>query len=42
MKSSAEELKEVESLTLPEMLVLNFDPKQEGVNLLDSRNRPMN
>ncbi|TSA34460.1 MAG: hypothetical protein D4R65_06105 [Verrucomicrobiaceae bacterium] len=42
MKSSAEELKEVESLSLPEMLVLNFDPKQEGINLIDSRNRPSN
>jgi hypothetical protein len=42
MKSSADELKEVESLTLPEMLVLNFDPKQEGINLIDSRNRPDN
>ena len=42
MKSSAEELKEVESLSLPEMLVLNFDPKQEGINVLDSRNRPPN
>jgi len=40
MKSSADELKEVESLALPEMLVLNFDPKQEGINLMDSRNRP--
>jgi hypothetical protein len=42
MKSSAAELKEVESLTLPEMLVINFDPKQEGINLLDSRNHPLN
>lgn len=42
MKNSAAELKEVESLTLPEMLVLNFDPKQEGVNLIDARNRPLN
>lgn len=42
MKSSAEELKEVESLALPEMLVLNFDPKQEGINLIDSRNHPSN
>jgi len=40
MKSSADELKEVESLALPEMLVLNFDPKQEGINLIDSRTRP--
>lgn len=40
MKSSADELKEVESLALPEMLVLNFDPKQEGINLIDSRARP--
>ncbi|MFZ4777604.1 MAG: hypothetical protein ACOYM3_19720, partial [Terrimicrobiaceae bacterium] len=40
MKSSAMELKEVESLALPEMLVLNFDPKDEGKNLLDMRNRP--
>lgn len=28
MKNSAEELKEVESLALPEMLVLNFDPQR--------------
>jgi len=42
MKSSAMELKEVESLVLPEMLVLNFDPKSEGKNLLDTRSRPLN
>ncbi len=42
MKSSAQELKEVESLALPEMLVLNFDPKDEGKNMLDTRSRPMN
>ncbi len=41
MKSAADELKEVESLALPEMLVLNFDPKQEGVNLIDSHARPL-
>ena len=41
MRSAADELKEVESLALPEMLVLNFDPKQEGVNLIDSRSRPL-
>lgn len=42
IKSSAEELKEVESLALPEMLVLNFDPKQEGQNILESRSLPVN
>ena len=36
MKSSAEELKEVESLSLPEMLVLNFEPDQKGAGLLDA------
>ncbi|MEI6277914.1 MAG: hypothetical protein WCQ16_00865 [Verrucomicrobiae bacterium] len=40
MKSSADELKEVEALALPEMLVLNFDPKKEGINLIDSHSRP--
>ena len=35
MKSSAEELKEVESLSLPEMLVLNFEPKPESGTSLD-------
>ena len=35
MKSSAEELKEVESLALPEMLVLNFDPDQKGTGLIN-------
>ena len=35
MKSSAEELKEVESLALPEMLVLNFDPDQKGTDLIN-------
>jgi len=42
MKSSADELKEVESLALPEMLVLNFDPKQEGINLMNPQKRPQN
>lgn len=42
MKNSAQELKEVESLALPEMLVLNFDPKQEGKNLLDNNAQPLN
>lgn len=42
MKNSANELKEVESLALPEMLVLNFDPKKEGINLIDSHTRPAN
>jgi len=36
MKSSAEELKEVESLTLPEMLVLNYEPRQRGTELMDN------
>ena len=40
MKSSAEELKEVESLALPEMLVLNFDPDQKGTDL--SNGTPLN
>lgn len=42
IKNSAEELKEVESLSLPEMLVLNFDPKQEGQSLLDSHKQNLN
>jgi hypothetical protein len=42
MRSSADELKEVESLALPEMLVLNFDPKQEGINLVTPAKRPQN
>ncbi|MFA7344023.1 MAG: hypothetical protein WC003_06940 [Terrimicrobiaceae bacterium] len=40
MKSSAEELKEVESLALPEMLVLNFDPDKKGTGLTDDN--PLN
>jgi hypothetical protein len=42
MKSSAEELKEVESLSLPEMLVLNFEPNQPGTGLIDSSGGPLN
>lgn len=42
MKSSAEELKEVESLALPEMLVLNFEPNQPGTGLIESSGGPLN
>lgn len=42
MKSSADELKEVESLALPEMLVLNFDSNQKGVAPLKLEAPPLN
>jgi hypothetical protein len=42
MKSSAAELKEVESLSLPEMLVLNFDPDNKGTDLISGSEHPKN
>lgn len=42
MKSSADELKEVESLALPEMLVLNFDPGHKGTGPIEGDGGPLN
>lgn len=42
MKNCAEELKEVETLSLPEMLVLNFNPQEEGLQPLNPGDRPLN